>query len=652
MSRFLIACGAALIITACADDPNAPPVTPEHPNALIVASAGYSRVTAGAWHSCAVSAEGAVACWGLNASGQAPIVRFPAAGTFTDISGGGSHTCAVRSDGVVECWGGNAQSQSTAPAGTFTTVSAGGEHSCALRPDGVVQCWGTNLWSGSFVGQAPTVRAATTGSFTQLEVGYWHSCALRSDGVVECWGLNSYLQSPATKAALSGQFVKVSGGEYHSCALRGDGVVECWGHNASQQAPPTRVAATGAFTDISSGGNHSCGVRSDGAVECWGSITPTLRVPATGKFVEVTAGHAHACAVRDDKGVECWGANNSGQASAATPPPTHVLPTADFTAPASVAEGSAIGVTLANAAVPGHPGAATFTYAFDCGDGLGYSAFSASHTRSCATTDDGSRTVKGKVRDQDGDTREYTAAVTIDNAVPTVTVSGPVDPIALVSATATAQIGVTFTDPGSLDPHTVTVDCGNSTSDVDGEPYSCTYTVPGVYTVSAVVTDDDSQGQNTFQYVVVYDPSAGFVTGGGWITYSGNSCPVLCGGQAGHGDFGFVARYQKRSELPSGDARFEFSAGSLLFVSTSYDWLVVAGSRSVFKGVGQINGAGDYGFAITAVDATVDRFRIKIWDRASDLVVFDNQWGEAENGPASTALDKVTGGGSIVIRVK
>lgn len=79
--------------------------------------------------------------------------------------------------------------------------------------------------------------------------------------------------------------------------------------------------------------------------------------------------------------------------------------------------------------------------------------------------------------------------------------------------------------------------------------------------------------------------------------------------------------------------------------------MVPAGARAQFKGWGQINGAGEYGFLITAVDGALlpggggDRFRIRIWDRDTGAVVYDNRMGEPEDGDAATEL----GGGSIVI---
>ena len=89
----------------------------------------------------------------------------------------------------------------------------------------------------------------------------------------------------------------------------------------------------------------------------------------------------------------------------------------------------------------------------------------------------------------------------------------------------------------------------------------------------------------------------------------------------------------------------------LNFHSDSYQWLVIAGPKAQFKGDGTINGTGDYGFMLSAVDAAltpstdVDLFRIKIWDKATDNLVYDNMMGKDEKADPTTAIS----GGSIVI---
>ena len=89
----------------------------------------------------------------------------------------------------------------------------------------------------------------------------------------------------------------------------------------------------------------------------------------------------------------------------------------------------------------------------------------------------------------------------------------------------------------------------------------------------------------------------------------------------------------------------------LSFHSSSYDWLVIAGSKAQYKGTGAVNGTGGYGFMLTATDGqltgggSMDKFRIKIWDKATGAIVYDNMMGSSDTDSPSTIL----GGGSIVI---
>ncbi len=245
------------------------------------------------------------------------------------------------------------------------------------------------------------------------------------------------------------------------------------------------------------------------------------------------------------------------------------------------------------------------------------------------------------------------------NVGPTITsITGP----APVVIGGQAQITVHFTDPDAGDTHSVSIDWGNGTTNhanaTSGQTFSRSYSVVGVYPLQVTVRDAANESdQMTYEYIVAYDPSAGFVTGGGWINYEASACDGICSG-AGRGNFGFVSKYQKGKTIPSGDTRFQFHAGSVIFESTSYEWLVVSGARAQFKGVGSLNGNGGYSFLLTAVDGQVnggggvDRFRIKIVHDASGTVVFDNQRGTDDDSPLNTALDKVNGNGSIVIHAK
>ena len=152
-------------------------------------------------------------------------------------------------------------------------------------------------------------------------------------------------------------------------------------------------------------------------------------------------------------------------------------------------------------------------------------------------------------------------------------------------------------------------------------------------------------------FIVVYDPSEGFVTGGGWIQ-SPEGAYTPDPSLTGKATFGFVSKYKKGANLPSGNTEFQFVVADLKFKSTEYHWLVIAGPKAKFKGIGTINGSGNYGFMITAIDADlassigVDLFRIKIWDIDSGgVVVYDNQLGASDDADPDTII----AGGSIKI---
>lgn len=174
-----------------------------------------------------------------------------------------------------------------------------------------------------------------------------------------------------------------------------------------------------------------------------------------------------------------------------------------------------------------------------------------------------------------------------------------------------------------------------------------TYDSAGVYTVVFSVTDDeDSAGGNIV--VVVYDPTGGFVIGGGWIWSPQSDLPYM--NVEGKANFGFVSKYKKGATTPTGQTEFVFKAGELNFHSSSYQWLAVAGPHAKFKGDGTINGEGGCGFMLTATDGQVgggggtDKFRIEIWDKATDLPVYDNQWGEDDDAEGAEIE-----GGSIIV---
>jgi len=251
------------------------------------------------------------------------------------------------------------------------------------------------------------------------------------------------------------------------------------------------------------------------------------------------------------------------------------------------------------------------------------------------------------------------ATVTVSNVPPTIeSLTGPpMDPVQL--GTPITVTGL-FSDPGCLDTHVASIDWGDGVTTSIDVPFgtyvvagSHTYASAGVYQITLTVTDDDggSDSETLQYYVVIYDPSAGFVTGGGWIIAQPGSYPANPT-LTGKATFGFVSKYKKGQSTPSGNTEFQFHAAGMNFHSHSYEWLVVAGAKAMYQGVGTINGVGNYKFKLIAIDGQknggggVDKFRIKIWDLDnSNELVFDNNLGMSDDENPVTALS----GGQITI---
>ena len=329
-------------------------------------------------HSCVLMMSGEAVCWGRNTEGQlgdgttfnssTPVTTKVPKNEVTTIALGQFHSCILTKNKKVQCWGKNDQGQlgdgstnnSLIPVENSIMdaidIGLGGVHTCAAIQNNQVKCWGKNDKGQTLgVGLPPPSNSIfpTDVNLTDVSLvtlGNAHSCALLSNlSEVWCWGLNSSGQTgrndgvsivslSKTNNLDSGTSTIVSGWD-HNCAMNGSGGIKCWGRNLEGQIGdnstqtkyvPVDVStfSTGAKT-IALGGYHSCALTTSGGVKCWGSnqygqlgdgtnnteqLIPVNVVGFDqGGAQAIALGKNHSCVLTVEGGVKCWGDNSYGQ---------------------------------------------------------------------------------------------------------------------------------------------------------------------------------------------------------------------------------------------------------------------------------------------------------------------------------------------------
>jgi hypothetical protein len=212
----------------------------------------------------------------------------------------------------------------------------------------------------------------------------------------------------------------------------------------------------------------------------------------------------------------------------------------------------------------------------------------------------------------------------------------------------TMEISFFQTDPPDWIPLDVTVVEHQATGTT-----TLSFDQPGVYPVGTrSFTTQGHESGGFIGLLVVYDPDGGFVTGGGTI-WSPLGAYYPDPELEGKANFGFVSKYKKGAIVPTGQTEFQFHVADMNFHSSSYEWLVVAGKKAMYKGVGTINGEGEFKFMLSAIDGDlkggdgIDKFRIRIWEEVDgmEVMIYDNQLGDWPEADPSTSILK----GSIQI---
>jgi alpha-tubulin suppressor-like RCC1 family protein len=333
-------------------------------------------LAAGASHTCAVGTDSLLRCFGHNNRGQlgalgsvgessAPLL-VEGLGAVVAVDAGDEHTCAITSDGSLWCWGRGASGRlglgdtddrpmatrvGTAP---WLAIATGATSSCGIQRDGSLWCWGSNvegqLGLGTTGEQQHPERVGTGTRWASVSIGRRHACAIQTDGALWCWGFNaggvlgdgsSMRRTSPVPIAATSTWTDVDCGESHTCAIRTDNTALCWGSGSEGRlgagptlgsTAPLAVSGTTRWLLSTVGDQHSCGLAIDGTAWCWGrnnrgalglGDTANRDVPVMIAFATpwlvAEAGAEHTCAFNRDGALYCWGLNDFGQVGSATP---------------------------------------------------------------------------------------------------------------------------------------------------------------------------------------------------------------------------------------------------------------------------------------------------------------------------------------------
>jgi alpha-tubulin suppressor-like RCC1 family protein len=323
------------------------------------ACAAVLSIRAGTDHTCAITTDQRLWCWGLDTHGQLGVgdgaaSSSPAAvtgppETWLDVAPEWLSTCGVGSDGTLWCWGeGVRRPARIGDVADWREVEGTLQHRCALRRAGGWSCWGMNGFGQLALGDTVDRAAPTAvdGEITALDHGEFHACGFIGPSL-HCWGQNQFgklgtgiadlTPHPNPERVLTDSvFSVVSAGASHTCALAPDGAAYCWGQNHEsalgvgiptvEVTTPRAVVGGHRFAILSAARRFTCAITEAGRLWCWGindvgqlglgdtmlRTEPTAVMEPPGEWTAVDGGGRHTCGLIGQQAF-CWGINDRGQ---------------------------------------------------------------------------------------------------------------------------------------------------------------------------------------------------------------------------------------------------------------------------------------------------------------------------------------------------
>eukprot|EP01083_Nonionella_stella_P301256 1032385_1 len=217
--------------------------------------------------------------------------------TAMQIVTGSHHTCALSTNNRVKCWGFNLYGQ----LGYSDIYDNRGDVSNEMADNLLEIDLGSNF--------TPVQMAASVGI-----VGYDHTCALSAMYKVKCFGYNYHGELgygdtnnrggtsntmgddlPEIDLGFNFTAMQIVTGSHHTCALSTNNRVKCWGYNF--------------FGELGYGDTNNRG----GTSNTMGDDLPEIDLGFNFTAMQIVTGSHHTCALSTNNRVKCWGSEDMQQ---------------------------------------------------------------------------------------------------------------------------------------------------------------------------------------------------------------------------------------------------------------------------------------------------------------------------------------------------